>query len=57
MVREIKMYNASILAVRVRDDIHMHKYMHTFSVLRENIMFVITYPCLSHNMITDSSLV
>ena len=54
-VREIKMYNASILAVIVRVDIHMHKYMHTFSVLRENIMFVITYPCLSHNMITDSS--
>ena len=44
-----------MLAVRVRDDIHMQRYMHTFSVLRGNILFVITYLYLSHIMITESS--
>ena len=43
-----------MLAVSVRDDIHMQRYMHTFSVLRGNILFVITYLCLSHIMITES---
>ena len=44
-----------MLAVRVRDDIQIQRYMQTFSVLRGNILFVTTELCLSHIMVTYSS--
>ena len=54
-VREINIYRANILAMRVRDDIHTQRYTHTLSVLRGNILSVSTELCLSHTMVTTSS--